>query len=76
MAVCPRPIIKQALLLDTAAVAVFHNHPAGDPEPSLEDRHFTRRMAKAAELVGLQLVDHLILTPGRRWVSLRQRRAW
>lgn len=76
IAVCPRPFLKQAILLDAAALAIFHNHPTGDPEPSLEDRLFTRRMARAGELMGVQLVDHLIVTPGLRWVSMRQRGGW
>lgn len=75
-AVEPRAILKEALLLDAGAVLLFHTHPSGDPDPSSEDLLFTRRMAKAGELVGVRLVDHMILAASGRWVSLRQRRAW
>lgn len=75
-AVEPRAILKQALVLDAAGVLLFHTHPSGDPSPSTEDLLFTRRMAKAGELLGVRLIDHVILAASGRWVSLRQRRAW
>jgi len=40
---------------------VYHNHPSGDPSPSREDREFTRRLASAADLVGLRLLDHVVV---------------
>ena len=59
-----------------AGLVVFHTHPSGDPSPSPEDHHFTRRMEQAGEVVGVRLVDHLILGCTGRWVSLRQMVAW
>ncbi|MEE8367203.1 MAG: DNA repair protein RadC [Thermoanaerobaculia bacterium] len=75
-AVEPRPLLKQGLLCDAAGIVVFHTHPSGDPSPSVEDLAFTKRLAEAAEIVGLQLVDHLIVGSGGRWVSLRERISW
>jgi len=75
-AVEPRAILKFGLLRDAAGLVLFHNHPSGDPSPSVEDLSFTRRLAEAGDLIGVRLVDHLILGGGRRWVSLRQRGAW
>lgn len=75
-AVEPRAILKFGLLRDAAGLVLFHNHPSGDPSPSVEDLSFTRRLAEAGDLIGVRLVDHLILGSGRRWVSLRQRGAW
>ncbi len=75
-AVEPRAILKHALLIGAAAIVLFHTHPSGDPSPSAEDLAFTRRMADAAELLGLKLVDHLILGIGERWISLAERGAW
>ena len=75
-AVEPRPILRQALALAAAGLILYHTHPSGDPAPSAEDLAFTRRIAEAGELVGVRLVDHLIICPGERWVSLRQRGAW
>ena len=69
----PRAVLKEALRLGATAVVIFHNHPSGDPEPSPEDIAFTRRLSRAATAVGIDLVDHLVLAGGRRWVSLRER---
>jgi DNA repair protein RadC len=75
-AVEPRGILKEGLLLGAAGVLVFHTHPSGDPAPSVEDLAFTRRLAEAAEILGMKLLDHLILGGPVRWVSLRERGAW
>lgn len=64
------------LLLGAPSVIVAHNHPSGDPTPSLEDVAFTRRLADAGNVVGLQLVDHIIVGTPERWISLRQRGGW
>jgi DNA repair protein RadC len=75
-AVEPREILKECLRRGVAAFALFHTHPSGDPTPSAEDLMFTRRMAEAAAVVGVELVDHLVLGATGRWVSLRERGAW
>jgi DNA repair protein RadC len=72
----PRAILKAGLLAGAAGVLLFHTHPSGDPSPSAEDLAFTRRLAEAAEVVGIPLVDHLILGGTERWISLRERGAW
>jgi DNA repair protein RadC len=75
-AVEPREILKECLLRGAAGFVLFHTHPSGDPTPSSEDLLFTRRMADAAAIVGVELVDHLVLGATGRWVSLRERGAW
>jgi len=57
----PREILKRALLSDAAGIIVYHNHPSGDPTPSREDREFTRRLRSAAEALGIQLLDHVVV---------------
>jgi DNA repair protein RadC len=57
----PRELLKRALLSNAAALIVYHNHPSRDPSPSREDREFTRRLASAADLVGLRLLDHVVV---------------
>ena len=59
-----------------AGFVLFHTHPSGDPSPSAEDLAFTRRMAEAGDLIGVELLDHLILGSAGRWVSLGRRGAW
>jgi DNA repair protein RadC len=57
----PREILKRALVASAAGVIVYHNHPSGDPSPSREDREFTRRLASAADVLGLRLLDHIVV---------------
>jgi DNA repair protein RadC len=57
----PREILRRALLGRAAAIIVYHNHPSGDATPSREDREFTRRLASAAEAVGVRLLDHIVV---------------
>ncbi len=75
-AVEPRAVLKEGLLCNAAGFLLFHTHPSGDPAPSGEDVSFTRRMARAGELVGIQLLDHMVLGGAGRWVSMRERGAW
>ena len=68
----PREILKSALLEDAAAMILYHNHPSGDPAPSSEDLDFTRRLKRAAEMIGVRLVDHVVVAREGS-VSLRER---
>jgi DNA repair protein RadC len=68
----PREIYRRALLANAAAVVVAHNHPSGDAEPSRDDEVITRRLQRAGEIVGIELLDHLVIADGR-WVSLARR---
>jgi DNA repair protein RadC len=57
-----------------AGVIVAHNHPSGDPEPSPEDLAVTRRLREAGDLLGIELLDHLVVAE-RGYVSLKARGA-
>ena len=62
----PREVFKPLILMNAAAWICAHNHPSGgDPTPSSEDRVLTNRLRQGAELLGIQLLDHLILTDER-----------
>jgi DNA repair protein RadC len=70
----PREIFAAALREPgVAAVLVAHNHPSGDPTPSPEDRAVTRRLERAAETLGIEFLDHVIVSSGG-WASLRELR--
>ena len=56
----PRECLKAALLESAAAVIFLHNHPSGDPAPSREDRECTNRLAAAAKILGIRVLDHII----------------
>ncbi|MGR3220795.1 MAG: JAB domain-containing protein [Candidatus Anammoxibacter sp.] len=57
----PREVYKAALVAGSAAVAFVHNHPAGEPKPSDEDIAITRRLQKVGDLVGIEVLDHVIV---------------
>lgn len=57
----PREVFKEAVSSSAASVIFVHNHPSGDPEPSKEDVELTRRLVKAGEIVGIEVLDHIIV---------------
>lgn len=69
--VTAREVFRPAVLAAAAAVILVHNHPSGDPTPSVDDRVFTRAMAEAGELLGVSLLDHVIVAKGG-YASLRE----
>jgi len=60
-AVYPREIIKSAIKHNAAALIFAHNHPAGDPEPSDNDKQITRDLVFAANLMQMKVLDHIII---------------
>ncbi len=60
----PRQVLRPAVQLGASSVLVAHNHPSGDPTPSREDREVTGRLAHAARIVGVRLLDHLVVGSG------------
>lgn len=64
-AVYPREVILAALRRGAAALIFAHNHPSGDPRPSVEDLEITRRLVYAADLMGITVHEHLIIGKGR-----------
>lgn len=66
----PREVFAPAVERRAAGVIVSHNHPSGDPRPSAEDREATRRLARAGELLGISLLDHVLVTE-RSYFSFR-----
>ena len=54
-------VYRAALHLAAAAVVFVHNHPSGDPMPSLEDQDITRRLKECGEMLGIRVLDHVIL---------------
>ena len=57
----PREIFLRALRWGAVNIMLLHNHPSGDPTPSGMDKEITERICKAGQILGIQLIDHLII---------------
>ena len=68
----PRELFKDAVRASAASVIVAHNHPSGDPTPSGADVQLTRRLARAGEVLGIELLDHVVIGESGAWASLRE----
>lgn len=60
-------VIRRALELLATQIVLVHNHPSGSAEPSEQDRVLTRRVADAAELFEIRLLDHVIIARGAHY---------
>ncbi len=57
----PREVLKIAIKASAASVIFLHNHPSGDPEPSIDDIEITNRLCKSFSIIGINVLDHLII---------------
>lgn len=61
----PREVFTAAVVLSATAIVIAHNHPSGDVQPSDADRQVTLRLKQAGELLGIQVLDHVIVGTDR-----------
>lgn len=66
----PREVFVPALLQHAAAIMVAHNHPSGEPSPSVEDRELTSMLVRSGKVLGIPLVDHIIIGDGNYYSFL------
>jgi DNA repair protein RadC len=71
----PREVFKEAVVRSASSVILVHNHPSNDLEPSEEDVRITRRMVEAGKIMGIEVLDHIIITQ-HQFVSLKGRGLW
>ncbi|WP_353276304.1 RadC family protein [Wolbachia endosymbiont (group B) of Villa cingulata] len=57
-----KEIIRRALLIGSTSIVISHNHPSGDIQPSSSDMFLTRQLAEACKSIGIELIDHIIIT--------------
>ena len=57
----PREVFRPLVRMAAAGAVVVHNHPSGDPTPSVEDVELTRRLRAAGEVLGIPIVDHVVI---------------
>ena len=70
----PSEVFRPAVRDNAPSIIVVHNHPSGDPTPSAEDVAITKDLIAAGNLLGIELLDHVVLGNGQRYVSLNERR--
>ena len=66
-----REVIKRALIINSSALIISHNHPSGSPEPSQADIRITEKLKTACDAVGLRLLDHMVV--GKGCISFAER---
>ncbi|MGI8541827.1 MAG: RadC family protein [Rubrobacteraceae bacterium] len=66
----PREVFKPAIRASAASVVLSHNHPSGKVEPSREDKEVTKRLVEAAEIIGIEVLDHVII--GEEYFSMKE----
>jgi DNA repair protein RadC len=69
----PREVFRSAILESAASLILVHNHPSDDPQPSADDLDITARIARAGEILGIELLDHVIICRSG-FLSFRQER--
>ncbi|GGJ84145.1 UPF0758 protein YsxA [Lentibacillus kapialis] len=68
----PREIYREAVKRSAASIICAHNHPSGDPAPSQEDIHVTKRLVESGKMIGIELLDHLVIGD-RKFISLKEK---
>lgn len=67
----PRDVFMAAMMNNAKSIIAFHNHPSGDPTPSMDDIFLTQRLKNAGDILNITLVDHLI-TGNEKYTSLKE----
>ncbi len=68
----PRETFRPAILMGASAIVLAHCHPSGDPTPSKDDLELTRRLFKAGEILGIEVLDHIIIADSQ-FCSLKEK---
>jgi DNA repair protein RadC len=67
----PRELFKEAISASASSIIVAHNHPSGNPQASQEDIKLTKRLKESGEIIGIEIVDHIILGE-ERFLSMKR----
>ncbi len=67
----PREVFQPAIVLSAASIILVHNHPSGDCQPSEDDLELTKKLIQAGEIIGIEILDHLVLSR-EIFLSLKQ----
>lgn len=72
----PREVYKSALLSSASSIIFVHSHPSGDPEPSVSDREITKQLKEVGELLGIEVLDHVIIGQGEYYSFADRDELW
>ena len=70
---CSREVYTAAMFCNAQSIILLHNHPSGDPSPSLNDIGSTKTLKKAGEIMGIDLLDHIIVGIDGTYVSMKEK---
>ena len=70
----PAEVFRAGIRANATSILAVHNHPSGDPTPSGADVSITRDLVEAGKLLGMELLDHLVIGSGKRYVSMKEAR--
>lgn len=68
----PREVFKEVISDSAASVIFVHNHPSGDPSPSEDDVKLTKRLVEVGEILGIEVLDHIIICD-RKYLSMKEK---
>ena len=68
----PREVFRPAIEVGAAAIIIAHNHPSGSVSPSADDLELTDRLSKAGDILGIAVLDHLVISQGEEFLSIRE----
>jgi len=68
----PREVFKLAIIKNACSIIVAHNHPSGGIDPSDADLKITKRLTDAGKILGIELIDHIIITPAGQTFSIKR----
>jgi len=71
MIVTPREVFRPTILMGASSIILSHCHPSGDTTPSQDDIELTRRLHKAGEILGIEVLDHIIIADNQ-FLSLKE----
>ncbi len=66
-------LFREAIRQNCASIILVHNHPSGDPAPSRDDIQVTRQAVSAGKMLDIEVLDHLVIGRGERWISMKER---
>ena len=68
----PREVFKLAIMKNACSIIVAHNHPSGGTDPSDADLNITKRLVDAGKILGIEIKDHIIITPAGQTYSIKR----